>query len=151
MVEQCFSDAERLALLKKEMDLIRGLFGKEKDSNDSLNEKLRIKERELTVQYEENDRLKFNYERLKKRMESLQNDIKNKKNSGGGFLGSLFSKSDDAKEKMTKELTLIQDQLTRTIADNGMKICLNPYIITLRLDKVLTFFEKTISRSSNFW
>ena len=82
LIEQCLSEAERLALLKKEMDTYRTILVKETNSTDTLNEKLRIKERELVVQYEENDRLKHNYERLKRRMQSLQSKIKEKVKNG---------------------------------------------------------------------
>lgn len=80
----------------------------EKNSNDSINEKLRIKERELSVQYEENDRLNHNYSRLKKRMSKLQDDVKTKKNSKGLFSG-IFGSGKEKDQDPSKKKTLLED------------------------------------------
>lgn len=65
-------------MLTKEIGGLRKLITSHKHENDRLKENLRIKERELAVQYEENDRLTYNYDRLKKRVGSLQSELKEK-------------------------------------------------------------------------
>lgn len=118
ILEQCLSDAERVSFLKTELSLQSNQLENQKNQNDSTVEKLRIKERELNVQYEENDRLKHNYSRLTKRIKSLQEEIKEKKKTKGIFSG-LFSDGKGEKDEREKQLTLLQDQLTRTINENG--------------------------------
>lgn len=118
ILKQCLSDAERVSVLKTELAIQSSKIGKHRNTNDSMNEKLRIKERELRVQYEENDRLKHNYNRLTKRIKSLQEEIKEKKKSKGIFSNFFSDKNSEFDEK-DKQVTLLQDQLTRTINENG--------------------------------
>jgi hypothetical protein len=49
LLAACLSEAERLSLLKKQLVILSEELEEEKNSNDSINEKLRIKERELAV------------------------------------------------------------------------------------------------------
>lgn len=108
LLASCLSEAERLTLLKKQLLSMSEELDEEKNSNDSINEKLRIKERELSVQYEENDRLNHNYSRLKKRMSKLQDDVKTKKNSKGLFSG-IFGSGKEKDQDPSKKKTLLED------------------------------------------
>ena len=66
-----YSPDEMIFLLKKELILERKKLREKRNENDRISEMLRIKERELASQFEENDQLRFNYDRLKKRMTSI--------------------------------------------------------------------------------
>lgn len=89
---------------------------------ESVGEKLRIKERQLIVQTEENDRLNHNYDSLKKRMVKLQEDVKNKKQKTGIFSGIFGGSKDAEEEEAVKKRSLLEDQLNRTISENGTLI-----------------------------
>jgi ubiquinone biosynthesis protein UbiJ len=71
LLASCVSEAERLAILKQRLSKMRQEIDLQKSTAESFGERLRIKERQLIVQTEENDRLSHNYENLKKRMMKL--------------------------------------------------------------------------------
>ena len=128
-----YSPDEMIFMLKKELILERKKLREKGNENDRISEMLRIKERELASQFEENDQLRFNYERLKKRMTSLQADLKSKKESQGIF-GGFFKKSDEL-QSIQEQLRLSQEQLGRTIQDNGIP-CLTIKKISQKSSKI---------------
>lgn len=78
LLSKCETDDERITVLKNHVLQLEAKLKKEKSSSEELIEKMKCLQTEVKSKEEENLSLAFNYERLKKRLNILQEEARSR-------------------------------------------------------------------------
>jgi SMC interacting uncharacterized protein involved in chromosome segregation len=78
LLSKCETDEERLGVLKSQVLGLETRLRKEKAAAEELVEKVKCLQTEVRAKEEENASLAFNYERLKKRLNVLQEEARSR-------------------------------------------------------------------------
>ena len=117
ILDKCDTYEEKISLLMNELLITQNNNRTEKKLNEDLRERLRETEIETRNQEEDVQSLKYNNDRLTKRINTLSNQL-NQSKSAKGIFSSLWGGDSTQKDKLKDEMEIIKEHLGKVINEN---------------------------------